>query len=194
LAARPPWYVNAERSVPGAYYVKPTSEKDYTQGASILWLRFVSFSSSNPNEWQIAKSIQTKQKVGLLPAEFLNDSGGASGWTYSLAAVTTRSRTTITADKQQVIEKQWLRWIHEATVAEVAETADGMMVLTFETALPGGDKATSAVGLFKNSLKWHLSDGTEEQYNRSFVGYVPEREIPIEPLKTMLDWDKIFRK
>jgi hypothetical protein len=193
LAARPKWYLDAEsKLLPGAYFVRPRSENDYTQGASILWLRFVSFSSSNPNEWQIAKSIQTKQKDGLL-AEFMKN-GGSSGWTYSLGAVTTRSRTTITADKQKVVETQWLRWIHEATVAEVAETADGMMVLTFETALPGGNRATSAVGLFKNSLKWHLSDGTEDQYNRSFVGYIPDGQIPVEPLKTMLDWNRIFRK
>jgi hypothetical protein len=193
LAARPQWYVDAERKLPGAYYVKPTSEKDYTQGASILWLRFVSFSSSNPNEWQIAKWIETKQEVGLVPAEFMKK-GDAGGWTYDFGAVTTRSRTTITVDKQQVVEKQWLRWIHEATVAEVAETADGMMVLTLETALPGGDKATSAVGLFKMPLRWHLSDGTEDQYHRSFVGYTPEGQNPVEPLKTMLDWNKIFRK
>jgi hypothetical protein len=193
LAAKPKWYVDAERSVPGAYYVRPTSEKDYTQGASILWLRFVSFSSSNPNEWQIARWIETKQKVGLVPPEFWKK-GDTGKWAYEFGTVTTRSRTTITADKQKLVEKQWLRWIHEATVAEVAETADGMMVLTFETALPGGDKATSAVGLFKNSLKWHLSDGKEDDYNRSFVGYMPEGEIPVEPLKTMLDWNKIFRK
>jgi hypothetical protein len=193
LAARPKWYIDAEGRLPGAYYVRPTSEKDYTQGASILWLRFVSFSSSNPSEWQIAKQVQTKQKVGLLPAEFLKR-GKAGGWAYNFGAVTTRSRTTITSDNQKVVESQWLRWIHEATVAEVAETADGMMVLTFETALPGGDKATSAVGLFKNSLKWHLSDGTEDQYNRSFVGYIPEGQVPIESLKTMLDGNKIFRQ
>jgi hypothetical protein len=30
-------------------------------------------------------------------------------------------------------------------VAEVAETADGMTVITYEIALPDGDKATSAV-------------------------------------------------
>jgi hypothetical protein len=97
-------------------------------------------------------------------------------------------------DKTKVVEQQWLRWIHEATVAEVAETADGMMVLTFETALPGGDSATSAVGIHKMPLDWHLSDGTEDQYNRSFVGYVPEGQVPVENLKTMLDWKKIFRK
>jgi hypothetical protein len=185
--------VDAERQVPGAYYVRPTSAKDYTQGASILWLRFVSFSTSNPNEWQIARWIETKQKVGLVPPEFPKK-GNAGKWAYEFGAVTTRSRTTTTADKQKMVEKQWLRWIHEATVAEVAETADGMVVLTFETALPGGDKATSAVGLFKNSLKWHLSDGTEDQYNRSFVGYIPEGQIPLEHLKTMLDWNRIFRK
>jgi hypothetical protein len=195
LAARPKWYVDAERKSTGAYYVKPTSEKDYTQGASVLWLRFVSFSISNPSEWQIAKWIETKQKVGLLPPEYIKKKKGETGgWAYSFGAVTTRSRTTITADKQKIVESQWLRWIHEATVAEVAETADGMMVYTFETALPGGDQATSAVGMFKNKLKWHLSDGTEDQFNRSFVGYIPEGQVPVEHLKTMLDWDKIFRK
>ena len=193
LAAKPKWYVDAERTLPGAYYVRPTSEKDYTQGASVLWLRFVSFSSSLPNEWQVARWIETKQGVGLVPPEFLKK-GDAGKWAYAFGPVTTRSRTTITTDKQKVVEKQWLRWIHEATVAEVGETADGMMVLTFETALPGGDKATSAVGLFKNSLKWHLSDDTEDQYNRSFVGYIPEGQIPVEHLKTMLDWNKIFRR
>jgi hypothetical protein len=193
LAAKPKWYLEAESKLPGAYFVKPTSEKDYTQGASILWLRFVSFSIMTPSEWQIAKPLETKQGVGLLPAEFKKNAKN-SAWVYSLGEVTTRSRTTITSDKQKVVENQWLRWIHEATVAEVAETADGMTVLTFETALPGGDKATSAVGIFKNSLKWHLSDGTEDQYNRSFVGYIPEGQVPVEHLKTMLDWNKIFRK
>lgn len=193
LAAKPKWYLDAERKLPGAYFVRPTSEKDYTQGASILWLRFVSFSVMNPSEWQIAKRIETKQKVGLLPGEFMKK-GGTSGWVYNLGDVTTRSRTIVTSDKQPVVENQWLRWIHEATVAEVAETADGMMVLTFETALPGGDNATSAVGVFKMPLRWHLSDGTEDQYNRSFVGYISEGQVPVENLKTMLDWDKIFRK
>ncbi|RDJ94336.1 hypothetical protein B4Q13_15140 [Lacticaseibacillus rhamnosus] len=45
-------------------------------------------------------------------------------------------------------QKQWLRWIHEATVAEVAETADGIVVLTFETALPYDDPRMSAIGVF----------------------------------------------
>lgn len=192
LAAKPKWYVNTESNLMGAYFVKPTSEKDYTQGASILWLRFVNFSTSNPNEWQIARWIETKQKVGLLPAEFINN-GKTGGWIYKFDAEITRSRTK-TIGNQQVAERQWLRWIHEATVAEVAETADGMVVLTFETGLPGGDQASSAVGMFKNTLKWHLSDGTEDQYNRSFVGYIPEGQTPTDQLKTTLDWNMIFRK
>jgi hypothetical protein len=43
-------------------------------------------------------------------------------------------------------------------------------------------------------LSWHLSDGTEDAYNRSFVGYVPEGQVPMEHLKTMLDWNKILLK
>jgi len=194
LAARPQWYSEAEGKLSGAYFVKPTSEKDYSQGASILWLRFVNFSASNPSEWQIAKWVETKQKVGLLPAEFKTKKAKDGGWEYKISELTTRSRTTITPDNKKVVENQWLRWIHEATVSEVAETADGMMVLTFETALPGGDNATSAVGMFKMPLKWHLSDGTEDQYNRSFVGYIPEGQVPVEHLKTMLDWEKIFTR
>jgi len=199
LAAKPKWYVEneTENKLPGSYFVRPTSEKDYTQGASILWLRFVNSSTNNPSEWQIAKWIETKQKVGLLPAEFKTRKAKQGEWVYKFGEVITRSRTTITPDKKdnkKAVASQWLRWIHEATVAEVAETADGMMVITFETALPGSDHATSTVGTFKNRLEWHLSDGTEDQYNRSFVGYVPEGQAPVEHLKAMLDWDRVFRK
>ena len=193
LAARPKWYQDAEEDTPGAYFVKPASAADYTQGASILWLRFVSFSTSNPSEWQVARPIETKQEVGLLPPEFTSKKAKDRTWEYKYGQVITRTRTIVQEDKTKVIEQQWLRWIHEATVAEVAETADGMMVLTFETALPGGDSATSAVGIHKMPLEWHLADGTEDQYNRSFVGYVPEGQALVENLKPMLDLNKIFR-
>ncbi len=193
LAPKPKWYstLESENKLAGAYYVKPTSEKNYTQGASILWLRFV---NKEPSPWQIAKWVETKDKVGLLPPEFKNGKGKSGGWVYKFGDVTTRSRTIINADKTKTVENQWLRWIHEATVAEVAETADGMTVITYETALPGGDNATSAVGTFKMPLSWHLDDGKEDQYNRSFVGYIPEGQAPVEHLKTMLDWNKILSK
>ena len=70
----------------------------------------------------------------------------------------------------RVTQNQWLRWIHEATVIEVVDTADGTYVYTFETSLPDDFAGTSCLGVFRNSLRWNLDDGAEDNYNRSFVG------------------------
>ena len=202
LTPKPKWYFNneTENKIPGEirpFYTRPTTEKDYVPGASIFWLRFV---DKEPNDWQVAKAVKTKSGVGLLPnvpvaKKAMNPKSGTTPWTYQAGDTVTRMRTVQNPEtKVKVQQKQWLRWIHEATVAEVAETADGMMVITYETALPDGDKGTSAVGVFKMPLEWHLSDGPEDTYNRSFVGYVPEGQLPMEHLKTMLDWNKILRK
>ncbi len=196
LTPKPNWYLKNEKEkiLPGAYYVKPTSANEYTQGASILWLRFV---TKQPDSWQVAKPIETKDGVGLIAKGFVGRKPKDKTdipWVYKPGEVTTRSRTYVNAAKQKITEQQWLRWIHEATVAEVAETADGPTIITYETALPDGDKGTSAVGIFKMPLHWHLSDGTEDAYNRSFVGYVPEGQVPVEHMKTMLDWNKVLRK
>jgi len=93
-------------------------------------------------------------------------------------------------------EQQWLRWMHEATVAEVAETADGTVVLTFETALPYEDKRRSTIGVFKHTvgeLKYRI---TPRRFNGTFVGYVPEDKVnvPYADLEDMLDWNKILRR
>jgi len=202
LTPKPKWYFNneAENKLPGdmrPFYTKPTSEKDYVNGASILWLRFV---DKEPNAWQIAKGVKTKSGAGLLPDSFapdkkINPKSATTPWTYQRGDTVTRTRSFEKPDTKELVpQKQWLRWIHEATVAEVAETADGMTVITYETALPDGDKGTSAVGIFKMPLHWHLSDGPEDAYNRSFVGFVPEGEVPMEHLKTMLDWNRVLRK
>jgi hypothetical protein len=203
LTPKPKWYATheAEKKLPGAFYTKPTSEKDYVQGASIFWLRFV---DKEPNAWQVAKDVKTKSGMGILPTtsagkgEKKKKDDGKSAiapWKYVGGEVVTRERTiTDPQTKAKTNQKQWLRWIHEATVAEVAETADGMTVITYETALPDGDKGTSAVGTFKMPLSWHLDDGPEDTYNRSFVGFVPEGQVPMEHLKTMLDWNRILRK
>ncbi len=196
LAPKPGWYVKNEKEklLAGAYFTKPVSEKDYTQGASIFWLRFA---DSQPDQWQIAKPIATKDGVGLLDKGFIGRKPKDKNdipWVYKPGEATTRSRTYVDASKKKVTQQQWLRWIHEATVAEAAETANGPVIITYETALPGGDLGTSAVGIHKMPLSWHLSDGTEEAYNRSFVGYVPEGQVPLEHLKTMLDWNRILRK
>jgi hypothetical protein len=198
LTPKPKWYSTheAEKKLPGAFYTKPTSEKDYVQGASIFWLRFV---DKEPNAWQVAKDVKTKSGVGILPTvdkkKKVDPKSPTTPWTYAAGEVVTRSRTLVDPQtKAKTQQKQWLRWIHEATVAEVAETADGMTVITYETALPDGDKGTSAVGVFKMPLEWHLSDGPEDTYNRAFVGYVPEGQVPMDHLKTMLDWNRILRK
>jgi len=206
LTARPKWYRTNENenSIPGTprpYYVKATAAEQYTPGASVLWLRFV---NKQPDPWQIAKAIETKDKVGLLPPAFIGGQkqGGKNepGWSYRVGDVITRQRMFASEEKgdkktkTRSREQQWLRWIHEATVVEVADTAEGTMVITFETALPDDDKGTSSIGIFKKPLRYFLSDGEEESYNRSFVGYVPEGQVPEEHIKALLDWDKILHR
>ena len=112
---------------------------------------------------------------------------------YSESDVITRKRSR-KVEKRLVKDEQWLRWIHVATVAKVAETADGPVVLTFETALPYDDPSVSAVGIFKHDLHNLMWDGGEEYYNGSFIAYLPEGQIPASDLKEMLDWNKILRR
>jgi hypothetical protein len=207
LTAKPRWYRSNEDGqkilgTPAPYYVRPTRAEQYTPGASVLWLRFV---EKMPNPWQVAKMIETKDKVGLLPDEFLGKKkdGGKNDadWKYKMGEITTRERFLISEDKKKKQRKrarqqQFLRWIHEATVIEVAETAEGTVVITYETALPDDYKGTSSIGAFKKPLRYFLADfmveGNEDTYNRSFVGYVPEGNVPIEHIEAMMDWNKIL--
>ena len=202
LSPKPKWYIDneTENKLPGEprpFFVRPVTEKDYVPGASILWLRFVDM---EPDAWQVAKAVKTKAGAGLLPASFLTSKkvdpkSTTTPWVYQQGDVLTRTRTIETPEtKVTTQQKQWLRWIHEATVAEVVETADGMTVITYETALPDSDNSTAALGIFKMPLEWHLSDGPEDTYNRSFVGFIPEGQVPTEHMKTMLDWNRILLK
>ena len=196
LTPKPRWYRTneKEKKFPGAYYVKPASAEDYVQGASIFWLRFV---NKVPNDWQIAHAVETEAGDGLIPKGFIGRKPKDKSdipWQYKPGDTVTRSRTYVNASKVRVTEQQWLRWIHEATVVEVAETAEGQVILTYETALPDDDRGTSSIGMFKKPLRWLLSEGTEDSYNRSFIGYVPEGQVPIEHMKTMLNWNRILRK
>ncbi len=188
LRAKPKWYQRNESSNSQAYFVKPKSADDFKPGASILWLRFV---SKEPNAWQVADPIITKKGgYGVLPASFPN-----AAWTYNRGGPITRTRM-VTGEKGAPVRvMQWLRWIHEATVVDVAETAEGTVVLTFETALPSDDPRLSSIGVFKHYLVGDLlSDRDEENYFPAFVGYVPEGKVPVENLQDMLDWDKILLK
>jgi len=216
LSPKLKWYrkIENEHKLPGTpppYYAYPRREEDYTQGASIFWLRFV---DKKPDDWQIAESIETKDKIGLIPREFFDSKAAAKnekqpggrknrfapkpkkddGWKYQLGETITRTRTAYDANKKLVPQMQWLRWIHEATVVEIADTAEGRVMLTFETSLPDDYKGISSIGIFKKPMAWLLSDGTEDAYNRSFVGYVPEGQVPVEDLREMLDWNKILRR
>ena len=190
----------AAEKTPGCYFIKPTGAEHYTQGASIFWLRYV---NSEPSVWQIPKATQDSNGVGLVPAEFMGKrpapKGGknaapvAAPWEYKGGGFT-RTRTTVDAEKKKSTQSQWLRWIHEATTIEVVDTADGTYVYTFETSLPDDFAGTSCLGVFRNTLRWNLDDGTEDNYNRSFVGYAPEGKVPVENLKPLMDWNKIILK
>ena len=191
----------AAEKAPGSYFIHPTGAEHYTQGASIFWLRYV---NSQPSEWQIPQAIPGLAPSGSL-GNRVQDKGGKVGgggkiaapttapWTYKGGGFT-RSRTTIDAQKKPITQNQWLRWIHEATVIEVVDTADGTYVYTFETSLPDDFRGTSCLGVFRNTLRWNLDDGAEEYYNRSFVGYAPEGQVPLGNIKPLMDWNRIILK
>jgi hypothetical protein len=197
LTAKAPWYLKLENEgkLSGAlrpYVTKPRKLTDFTVGASILWLRFV---QEEVTPWRVARPLATKGGDTLIASELMaKKKAGTEAWTYQQSDMVIRKRTLTDANKKKVIQEQWLRWIHEATVAAVGETADGPTVLTYETALPDDDPGLSAIGLFKLSENYALSDGTEDNYNRSFVGFVPEGQLPAEHLEEMLDWNKILRR
>jgi hypothetical protein len=196
LTPKPNWYQSNEKKDPRVFFVKPTEAGDYKPGASILWLRFV---RKEPNAWQLAHPISTKKGGhGLLPPAFTGKRtsvpAGKTPWNYNLSDPIIRTRTTVGEKGVGARHMEWLRWIHEATVVEVADTAEGTIVLTFETALPSDDPRLSSIGVFKHRLTDLLWDGDEDSYNRSFVGFVPEGNLPNENLQDMLDWDKILYK
>jgi hypothetical protein len=84
--------------------------------------------------------------------------------------------------------------MHEATVAEVAETADGPVVLTFETALPYEDPRRSTIGIYRRSARHLRYFVTGKSFNGVVTGDIPEGDLPMNDLRDMLDWDKILRK
>jgi hypothetical protein len=170
-------------------FVKEGTQDQYREGANILWLRFV---HDRPNPWRVAKPMAVNGDR-LIPEKYRKSEKKEGEWTYFESDVISRKRTR-TVEKRLVKDEQWLRWMHAATVAKVAETADGPVVLTFETALPYDDPSVSAVGIFKHDLHNLMWDGGEDNYNGSFIAYLPQGEVPAGDLKEMLDWNKILRK
>jgi hypothetical protein len=170
-------------------FAKKGAESYYREGANILWLRFV---HEQPNQWRMAKPMEVNGDR-LIPENYRSKEGKPEEWNYSEGSFLTRKRTR-TVEKRLVKDEQWLRWMHAATVARVGETADGRVVLTFETALPYDDPSVSAVGVFKHDLNNLMWDGGEDNYNGSFIAYLPEAQIPVSDLEDMLDWNKILRR
>lgn len=199
LTSKAPWYMKHEKegTIPGQprpYFVRPRKAEDFTVGASVLWLRFV---EEEKSPWRIARPLVTKDGDTLLAPEVIGKAAGRSttgSWKYTESDIVIRTRTFQNEQKQTVQQEQWLRWIHEATVAAVGETAEGPVLLTFETALPDDDPGLSSIGLFRIWMSNALYMGTEENYNGSFVGFVPEGQLPVEHLEEMLDWNKILQR
>jgi hypothetical protein len=190
------WYMKvvSEDKVPGSprpyfLFVKEGAEENYREGANILWLRFV---HEPPNPWRVAKPLSVNGDR-LIPEKYRRPEGKDGEWAYFESDVITRKRTRV-VEKRTYRDQQWLRWMHAATVAKVAETADGPVVLTFETALPYDDPTVSAVGIFKHDRRNLMWDGGEDSYNGSFIAYLPQGEIPANDLEEMLDWNKILRR
>jgi len=192
LSGKPDWYRGTEnkyKALPDPkpkedvpFFIWPRKFEDYHVGASILWLKY---KNEPAFPWEEVKDMKTAGGDRLVPDKYLTP---ASLWKYQSNGITRRNSETQ--------RQEYLFWIHEATVAGLAETAEGNVVLTFETALPYEDRRLAAVGIFKRNDYNLLFDGGEDSYNGSFLGYIPENQadIPMQDLDEMLNWDHILLK
>ncbi|HET9909734.1 MAG TPA: hypothetical protein VFQ23_24010 [Anaerolineales bacterium] len=219
LAEKPNWYMGEESKYyeskerkPGSrpYFVKAKGRNDFEVGASILWLRFV---HESPDQWRKAKALETRAGDGLIPQAYLGRSIDSGSWAYKMDDPIVRTRIKATTNNTKGSNKgsrggkenQWLRWMHEATVVEVAETAEtkgeNRVVLTFETDLPSEDPSRSTMGLVKRYLSDLTREQVEDSYNAAFVGYMPEAKLGADAavglasdLEVMLDWNHILQR
>jgi hypothetical protein len=200
LSSAADWFINAAqrdkklranngRESDAAYFIKPKKIGDYRPGAAILWLKY---RNDPPPQWNIVKPFQTldESKDRTLPSHYIN--GGR--WSYKDKDGLVRSRSVQNAKGMMIKRTEYLFWVHIATVAEVAETAEGKLILTYETSLPYEDRRRSCVGVFKRLEHNLLYDGGEDTYNGSFVGYVPDNppDIPEKDLDKLLNWDHVL--
>ena len=206
-----------------AFFIKPQLAADFKSGASILWLRWVKdqpnpWRIAHPKTLPDGEGLLPTKLLGRVPANVrlavrrkLNKAKGeTSNWVYEIKGNSFR-RSRMRIDEieitrkikkkkgkrkilARVLQQEWLRWMHEATVAEVAETADGPVVLTFETALPYDDPRRSTIGIYRRSARHLRYFVTGKSFNGVFTGYIPEGALPIDDLKDLLDWNKILRK
>jgi hypothetical protein len=189
LAPKPLWYLNK-----GTLVKASPNPADYPVGASILWLNF---ENDEPGPWCRAGGIALKNGDELIPASLFQNSSapraGQSGWLYKQSGDFLATRTWVDKDPSVPTgSPQIVRWRHEATVAAVAETAEGWVVITFETALPREDRRLSTIGVFKHYLADLAYSVDANNFNAGFVGFMPEGPNHPVSLEGMLDWNKIL--
>ena len=196
LTYKAKWYSNLQRESPTAgYFKKPRDSSDFLSGSSIF---FLGWSARKPNTWQVANPIggldllpgkQRKKKVKKKRLRRLK----TGEWQYETDPVFKRSTRTVRQKKIQKpggkgvryksvpgeIITEWLRWIHEATVVEVAGMAAGRYVLTFET----GQIGLNIRPLRRLINHWDI-----------YVGYVPKGEVDTRTLDRMLVRSAILPK
>lgn len=195
LSARPEWYRNQERNpaLAGAaerpYLLKVKAAEDMRAGASLLYLRWV---NKVPPVWNIARPLVLKNGEDIMP----QGQDAKSRVTSDGAMYTRATSVDVFDDKGKKVdtrtETQWLRWMHEATVVEVCETADGPTVYTFETALPFDDKRQATIGIFKHSVSELRYQVSPSVVLGTFCGFSPEGKVPYDRLQIMLNWNRIL--
>jgi hypothetical protein len=204
------------------YFVKIRGADDLKPGASVLWLRWVkdypnpwriAHPLTLPNgDGLLEASLLNRRLKNIrktLGKRIRKVKGNTSQWVYEVKGnafrrmririeerqvkIRTRSGKMQTRTRLVPVEqKEWLRWMHEATVIEVAETADGPVVLTFETALPYDDPRRSTIGIYRRPLRSLRYLMTSRSFNGTFAGYIPAGELPLDDLREMLDWNHIM--
>ena len=204
------------------YFVKIRGADDLKPGASVLWLRWVkdypnpwriAHPLTLPDGDGLLESSLLNQRLKnirkTLGKRIRKVKGNTSSWVYEIKGnafrrvririeektvqIRTRSGKKQTRTRLVPVEqREWLRWMHEATVIEVAETADGPVVLTFETALPYDDPRRSTIGIYQRPLRSLRYRMTSRSFNGTFAGYIPAGELPLEDLREMLDWNHIM--
>ena len=191
LAPKPLWYLKS-----GSFIKASANPADYPVGASILWLNF---ENDAPGPWCQAGGISLKNGDELIPAALFQPAAaprtGQSGWVYKPSGGYLATRSWVDQDPSAAQGgQQIVRWRHEATVAAVAETAEGWVVITFETALPREDRRLATIGVFKHYLGDLAYSVDASAFNAGFVGYLPEGSNHPLTLETMLDWNRILLK
>ncbi|MEN4042776.1 MAG: hypothetical protein ROW39_10555 [Anaerolineaceae bacterium] len=196
LTAKPRWYI--EHEALGAqnplnerpYFIKPKNAAAFKQSASIFWLRWV---RKLPNEAQITRPLVLRSGEPLVPLENTHPkiTMGNNEYKRVVRVIDRDAAGNILGERD---EEQWLRWMHEAIVVKVIDSAEGTLVFTFETSLPGEPRSQSTMGISRRYVAHLIHNFPADELRGTFVGYVPDGRIPFDQIKGMLDWNHILQR